>query len=278
VTASSADLHNQIATQYAPADALPCADFALLVPLKKSPEYRTIRPRIANPKAIDSWQEEGLHFFIFELKPANGAAVDPSKTPVAVFTMHPEEPAPISVVVVTPSTSGAEAEVEDLRQPERAYMAPYFGDDHALQPNHNDTAGQVNQDLTSTRFDDDPLEVERPQVTTAPSPDLDRDEQLQSDDPCLVHLKKSPEYQVLSPYVVTSHVNDAWQEDGLQFFSFELRAVEGIAEPPTAVFAMQPEETVPFSVVVVIPSPDGREPEVLDLQQFERAYSTPLPP
>jgi hypothetical protein len=129
--ASSANVHNQIDTQYGPAGDLPCADFALLVPLKKSADYRTIRPRIANPKAIDSWQEEGLHFFVFALRDLAGMA----EPPVAVFTMHPEEPAPLSVVVVTPSPDGEMAEVLDLRQPESAYTAPLVGDGPAGHQN-----------------------------------------------------------------------------------------------------------------------------------------------
>ncbi len=94
------------------------------MPLKKSSDYRTIRPRIANPQAIDSWQEDDLHFFVFELRAADGAMTSPAEPPVAVFTMHPEEPAPISVVVVTPSASGEEAEIVDVRAPERGYTAP----------------------------------------------------------------------------------------------------------------------------------------------------------
>ena len=79
---------------------------------------------MASPTAADSWQEDGLHFFVFELRAAEGAASSPAEPVVAVFTMHPEEPAPISVVVVTPSASGEEAEIVDVRAPERGYTAP----------------------------------------------------------------------------------------------------------------------------------------------------------
>jgi hypothetical protein len=43
---------------------------------------------------------------------------------VAVFTMHPEVAEPVSVVVVTPSRDGGEAEVVNLRQPESGYTVP----------------------------------------------------------------------------------------------------------------------------------------------------------
>jgi hypothetical protein len=122
--AGPATLHEQIASQYAPGDDLPCADAALLAPLKKSPEYRAIRPRVASPRAIDSWQEDGLHFFVFQLRAANGVESSLADPPVAVFCMHPQAATPISVVVVTPSPSGEEAEIMNLRDPESVYTAP----------------------------------------------------------------------------------------------------------------------------------------------------------
>ena len=124
MVAGPATLHEQIATQYAPGDDLPCAEASLLVPLKKSPEYRAIRPRVASPKAVDSWQDEGLHFFVFQLLSADGSSSNGHEPPVVVFAMHPEEPAPVSAVVVTPQPGGEDAEVIDLRQPGSAYTAP----------------------------------------------------------------------------------------------------------------------------------------------------------
>jgi hypothetical protein len=104
----------------------------LLVPLKRSPEYRALRPRVAGLSPLDHWQEEGLHFFVFALRhgaaAGEGGAVVVAKDvepPVAVFAMHPREPSPVSAVVVTPSQSGEEAQVMDLRRPDLAYTAPY---------------------------------------------------------------------------------------------------------------------------------------------------------
>ena len=161
-TASSANLHTQITTQYAPADDLPCADFALLVPLKKSPEYRTLRPRIANVQAIDSWQEEGLHFFVYALKPPDAGGVNPSDPPVAVFTLHPEEPTPISVVVVTPSADGAEAEVVDVRQPDRAYTAPYSGNGQPAPPTGDAPSQQLGNAPGDEPSGDEPVLASEP--------------------------------------------------------------------------------------------------------------------
>ncbi len=129
MSTSSADIHQTITSQYGISDDLPCADFALLVPLKRSSEYRTIRPRVAELKPADAWQEEGLHFFVFQLLPLEAMDNEDSRStaepPMAVFAMHPEVPTPVSAVVVTPSTTGEEAQVIDLRRPESAYTAPY---------------------------------------------------------------------------------------------------------------------------------------------------------
>jgi hypothetical protein len=123
-----------MASQYEVADGLPCADPALLLPLKRSSEYRAVRRRVASPRPIDSWFDKELHFFVFQLHTVNGNANGAAEPPVAVFTMHPEAPEPISAVLVTPSPDGAEAEVTDLRQPERAYLAPFNSGAAAAAP------------------------------------------------------------------------------------------------------------------------------------------------
>ena len=119
-----ATLHDQIASQYAAGDDLPCGDVTLLVPLKRSAEFAAIRRRVANHHHLDSWQDDDLHFFVFQLKAAEGVETTPADPPVAVFAMHPEFSVPVSAVVVTPSPSGAEAEIRDLRAPDSVYTAP----------------------------------------------------------------------------------------------------------------------------------------------------------
>jgi hypothetical protein len=114
-----------MASQYEVADERPCADATLLGPLKRSPEYRAIRRRVASPRPVDSWFDQELHFFVFQLQAAHGSGGNGTEPPVAVFTMHPEAPGPISAVAITPRPDGAEAEVMDLLQPDRVYMAPF---------------------------------------------------------------------------------------------------------------------------------------------------------
>jgi hypothetical protein len=94
------------------------------VPAKRSPEYRAIRPRVAQLAPVDSWLEDGLHFFVFRLKPPDDSQVAAELAPLAVFAMHPDSNAPVSAVVVTPSADGTQAEVRDLRAADSAYTVP----------------------------------------------------------------------------------------------------------------------------------------------------------
>jgi hypothetical protein len=77
---------------------------------------------VADLKPIDAWEEEGLHYFVFELRATDDGGADHTGPPLAVFVMHPDSKRPLSAVVVTPD--GESAEVLDLRRPESAYTAP----------------------------------------------------------------------------------------------------------------------------------------------------------
>jgi hypothetical protein len=98
-------------TAGAEADELPCADHKLLVQLKRSREYRALRPRVAELKPIDSWIQEGLHFFVFQLKPEDGLP----EAPVAVFAIEPLAQEVVSAVAISSQPNGASPEVHDLR-------------------------------------------------------------------------------------------------------------------------------------------------------------------
>jgi hypothetical protein len=95
------------------------------VPLKRSPEFRKLRSRLAGaaPHPVyDSWLDDGFHFFVFVLAPRDdGDGVISDENGVAVFAMHPEKPDPVSAVTVIPSRNGVEAEVANLREPYGSY-------------------------------------------------------------------------------------------------------------------------------------------------------------
>jgi SIS domain len=97
-----------------------CADAKLLVPLKRSRTYGKIRPRVADLRPIDSWQQDKLHFFVFRLKPLDGVALP--EPPLAVFAVHPAAAEPASAVVVSPHRNGVEAGIVSLLQPENGHV------------------------------------------------------------------------------------------------------------------------------------------------------------
>jgi hypothetical protein len=107
----------------------------------------------------------------------------------------------------------------------------------------------------------------------------------------LVPLKRSAEFAAVRRRVADHRHLDAWVEDGLHFFVFQLHAAEGgaagsgtngaapgrrAAQAPVAVFAMQPEATTPHSAVVVTPSSDGAEAEIMDLRAPDGVYTAPV--
>jgi hypothetical protein len=120
-------MHQLVADRLGVDDNLPCADYGLLVPLKRSREYRAIRKRVLDLRPTDAWQQEGFHFFVFVLRAADGPDIVLPEPPVAVFAMHPEVQEPVSAVVVTPRGDGTEAEIRNVRDPDSAYTAPIAG-------------------------------------------------------------------------------------------------------------------------------------------------------
>jgi hypothetical protein len=100
------------------------------VPLKRSPEFRELRPRLAGkaPHPIyDSWLDDGFHFFVFVLAPARDAGGAAAEGGYAVFAMHPQSSEPVSAVTVVPTETGRDAEITNLREPGGSYLAPLPG-------------------------------------------------------------------------------------------------------------------------------------------------------
>ena len=89
----------------------PCADYALLVPLKRSRQYRAVRSRVSDLSPSDAWQQDGIHFFVFTLGRVEGDRSPEAEPPVAVFAIRPDEQEPVSAVVVRPRPDGQEPEI-----------------------------------------------------------------------------------------------------------------------------------------------------------------------
>ena len=91
-----------------------CADYALLVPLKRSRAYRAIRPRVSDLRPSDAWQQDGLHFFVFAVHRFEGDSPSPADALVAVFAMRPDAEDPVSAVVVRPCPDGLDPEITPI--------------------------------------------------------------------------------------------------------------------------------------------------------------------
>lgn len=122
--AGPATMHQRIAQGYGTADDVLPGDTALLVPLRQSTEYEGIHQRVTSEWPIDSWQEDGFHYFVFQLLPGDNTGDPLLEAPVAVFAMHPESTQPISAVLVGPLPGSEKAEVVNLRQTDQTYTAP----------------------------------------------------------------------------------------------------------------------------------------------------------
>lgn len=101
------------------ADDLPCADFALLVPLKRSAEYAAIRKQVAAPRPLDAWMVGVESYFVFPLKALEAAGAAPS---FALFKMCWETESPVIAIVATPTESGGQVMIRDIREPERSSL------------------------------------------------------------------------------------------------------------------------------------------------------------
>ena len=95
------------------------------MPLKRSPEFRALRPRLvgeAPHPVFDSWLDDGFHFFVFLLAlEGDGHDDRAEESAVAVFAMHPEKTDPVSAVTIIPTANGRQAEITNLIAPGGSY-------------------------------------------------------------------------------------------------------------------------------------------------------------
>ena len=74
------------------ASAVPSCAESLLAPLERSPEYKAISPRLAHQRPADTWHQEGLHFFAFELLATDGLAIPPPRAAHSGLRGAPGDP------------------------------------------------------------------------------------------------------------------------------------------------------------------------------------------
>jgi hypothetical protein len=293
-----ATLHQRLAEEYAVEAELPSADNLLLEPLRRSNEYRAIGRRLAAPHPVDSWVEDGLHFFVFILLATDGAQLT-SDAPTAVFAMRPELTEPVSAIVVTPNPVDAQAEVADLREPKNAYTAPLpvanqaWGEVPPAVPDVNGAAAaNGNPPLveSTTVVDTEPVE----QISKMDS-DADADEdggelndlaehgtpETPAWEALLFPLWQSPVYEAIRARLADDVPTDSWQEDGLHYFAFDLRPSEepssALSPPPSVVFTIHAGTMRLISAILVTPRENSSEPEISELLHSEVVYSSSLP-
>lgn len=107
----------------------------MLVPLKRSAEYGRIRPRVANLLPIDSWQIGEHNYFVFELRPDEGASAG-GPVPAALFQVSWEQYEPLTAVVIRSGTAAGQVDVEDLRIPGHRYSLPLPSTSGDTPPEH----------------------------------------------------------------------------------------------------------------------------------------------
>jgi hypothetical protein len=105
-------------TQAAAQSAQPCADYELLLPLKRSRQYRAIRSRVSDLSPADAWEQDGIHFFVFTLDGVQGDG-----SPVAVFAMRAGEQEPVSAVVVRSGSENQDPEITPVAVPDEHLAA-----------------------------------------------------------------------------------------------------------------------------------------------------------
>jgi hypothetical protein len=82
-----------------------------------------LRKRIAIPRPADTWELDGLHYFVFALHREREETDATVAHPAALFAMHPDGGEPQSVLVVTP-VEGGFAEVRNPRHPDVVETVP----------------------------------------------------------------------------------------------------------------------------------------------------------
>jgi hypothetical protein len=117
-----AGLQQLIAREYRVGDNLPAASAALLDPPRRSQAYRAIRDRVASDRPSDSWEQDGLHLFVFQIQPEDAAALPSLPWLYSPCTRRCSSHC--RPCWSPPRSDGAEAEVLDLRDPASSYVAP----------------------------------------------------------------------------------------------------------------------------------------------------------
>lgn len=87
-------------------------DIALIALAKRSPAYRAIRPRVADPCPSDAWRDGGLAYLAFDLLSTGGEPW----TPQAVFVLAASGEIVAARLVESDGTAGGARIIDLLAQ------------------------------------------------------------------------------------------------------------------------------------------------------------------
>ncbi len=94
-------------------------DVALIAVVKRSPQYRMIRARIADACPSDGWCENGLAFVVFDLRPMHRLpAGTKAWQPQVVFVLAANSGALLAARLVDLDDTGQEMFMHDLLRQE----------------------------------------------------------------------------------------------------------------------------------------------------------------
>jgi hypothetical protein len=94
-------------------------DVALIAVVKRSPQYRMVRERIADACPSDGWCENGLAFVVFDLHPVHRLpSTSEAWQPQVVFVLAANSGVLLAARLVEPGDTGQEMFAHDLLRPE----------------------------------------------------------------------------------------------------------------------------------------------------------------
>lgn len=97
----------------------------MLTLIKRSKEYRQIRPCLKSPKANEIWEEGPYNFVTFGLKRADRvSSFNETGQPLVIFVVDRFQRALLEAKTVIPNETLTQAQVADLKQPNKIYLMP----------------------------------------------------------------------------------------------------------------------------------------------------------
>lgn len=97
----------------------------MLTLIKRSNEYRQIRPCLKSPKADEIWEEGPYNFVTFSLKRADGvSSLNETGQPLVIFVVDRFQQTLLEAKTIVPNETLTQAQATDLKQLNEIYLMP----------------------------------------------------------------------------------------------------------------------------------------------------------